>query len=63
MTATPLLTRIEARKGTRIGPVSPVPLTEKMSPFARRLAEKRLHVMDLTATIYSDGCGPDGRAA
>jgi hypothetical protein len=58
----PLLDRIAARKGERIGPVAPVPLTEKMSPFSRRLAEKRLHVSDLT--VYNhDGCGPDGRSA
>ena len=43
MTATPLLDRINARrKAGRVGPLSPVPITEKMSPFQRRLIEKRL---------------------
>ena len=55
---TPLLDRIEARKGTRIGPVSPVPLTEKMSPFMRRVTEKRLHVSDLT--VYNGAVVPSG---
>lgn len=37
MSATPLLDRINARKGT-----PPTPITERMSPFLRRLTEKRL---------------------
>ena len=42
-TATPLLDRINARRKVgRIGPVSPLPITDKMSPFSKRLAEKRL---------------------
>lgn len=59
MSHTPLLDRIEARKPQP----QPTPLTERMSPFMRRLAERRLPTQDRTATIYSDGCGPDGRAA
>lgn len=38
-----LLVRIEARR-----PKEPTPITERMSPFMRRLAEKRLPVKDLT---------------
>lgn len=57
MSATPLLDRIQARKP------EPTPITERMSPFLRRMAEKRLPVADQTGRIYSDGCGPDGRAA
>lgn len=42
-TSTPLLDRINARRKVgRIGPVSPVPITDRMSPFQRRLIEKRL---------------------
>ena len=54
---TPLLDRIQARKP------EPTPIKERMSPFMRRLAEKRLPMQDRTAVIYADGCGPDGRAA
>jgi hypothetical protein len=43
------------------GKPEPVKLTERMSPFMRRLVEKRLPVKD--QTIYADGCGPTGRAA
>ena len=47
-TATPLLDRITARrKAGRIGPVSPVPLVDRVSPFTRRLIEKRLEPKDL----------------
>ena len=58
MTATPLLDRIAARKGTRIGPVAPVPMLDRVSPFTRRLIEKRLPIK-----VLADGCGPNGRAA
>ena len=58
MSPTPLLSRIEQRRDQRIGPVSPVPITGRMSPFAKALLEKRLE-----AKWLSDGCGPDGRAA
>lgn len=58
MSPTPLLDRIAARKGKRIGPVAPVPILERVSPFTRRLIERRLPVKWL-----ADGCGPDGRAA
>ena len=52
--------RINARRKVgRIGPVSPVPIAERMSPFAKRLAEKRL---PLKVWLH-DGCGPDGTAA
>lgn len=51
MTATPLLDRIAARKEL----TKPEPITERMSPFMRRLAEKRLPVQDNTATIYVNG--------
>ena len=47
MSPTPLLDRIKDRRDQRIGPVCPVP-AERMSPFAIRLAEKRLHVHDLS---------------
>ena len=57
MSPTPLLDRIAARKG-RIGPVCPVPMLDRVSPFTRRLIEKRLPVK-----VLADGCGPDGRAA
>lgn len=53
-----LLERIEARKPR----TEPIPLNERMSPFMRRLAEKRLPIKDQTGYIH-DGCGPDGRAA
>ena len=60
MSFTPLLDRInQRRKVGRIGPVSPVPLTTRMSEFSRRLAEKRLPVKEW----MHDGCGPDGTAA
>ena len=42
MTPTPLLSRIEARRP------KPQPITERMSPFMRRLAEKNLPVTDKT---------------
>lgn len=58
-TSTPLLDRIRARKGQIIGPVSPTSIIDKMSPFAKRLAEKRLPVKGW----LHDGCGPDGTAA
>ena len=57
MSATPLLDRIAARKPRP----EPTPIAERMSPFMRRLREKRLPVKD--QTIYHDGCGPDGTAA
>ena len=59
MTATPLLDRIKARQPQP----EPTPIVERMSPFMRRLAEKRLPATDMTGRIYSDGCGPTGSAA
>jgi hypothetical protein len=47
MGTTPLLTRIVERRQKRVGPVCPVPITEKMSPFAKRLAERNLPVKSL----------------
>ncbi len=47
MTSTPLITRIAERQG-RIGPVCPVPLVERMSPFMKRLAERNLPAADRT---------------
>ena len=41
-TSTPLISRIEQRRKVKVGPLSPVPITDKMSPFTRRLIEKRL---------------------
>lgn len=41
-----LLERIEARK-----PQAPVQITERMSPFMRRLAEKNLPVSDKTGWV------------
>ena len=61
MTSTPLLSRIEARRKVgRIGPVSPVPITDKMSPFSKRLAEKRLAPKFIDGAFVPDG---DGGAA
>ncbi|MDP9145928.1 MAG: hypothetical protein M3N43_14765 [Actinomycetota bacterium] len=54
----PLLERIEARRQGRGEPV-PRLITERMSEFSRRLAEKRLPVKGW----LHDGCGPDGRSA
>jgi hypothetical protein len=56
---TPLLDRIRDRD--RRDPDQPTPITERMSPFMRRLREKQLPVKD--TTWLADGCGPDGRAA
>jgi hypothetical protein len=61
MGTTPLLDRIEARRKVgRIGPVSPVPITDKMSPFSKRLLEKRLLPKFLNGAFVPDG---DGGAA
>ena len=58
-TATPLLDRINARRKVgRIGPVSPVAITDKMSPFQRRLLEKQLAPKSLLHDL-----GPDGTPA
>ena len=57
-TATPLLDRINARrKSGRVGPLSPIPIVDKMSPFAKRLAEKQL-----SPKVLHD-LGPDGTPA
>ena len=53
MTATPLLDRIAARKPQR----EPTPITERMSPFLRRLRDKQLPVKDTTSL---HDVGPDG---
>lgn len=58
MTATPLLDRINKQRPQP----EPTPIKERMSPFMRRLREKRLPNADQTGYIF-DGCGPDGRAA
>lgn len=56
---TPLLDRIKAaeqRQNPRpLRPAEPVPFVPKW--------RERLTAKDQTATIYSDGCGPNGRAA
>jgi hypothetical protein len=52
MSATPLLDRIN---GTL---PAPTPITERMSPFMRRLAEKRLPVAD--KTVYVNGAWTPG---
>ena len=57
-TLTPLRDRIEARRPDRLTS-RPRPITERMSEFSRRLAEKRLPVKE----FLHDGCGPDGTAA
>ena len=44
MTATPLLDRIAARRPQP----EPTPIEGRMSPFMRRIAEKRLAVKDFT---------------
>jgi hypothetical protein len=48
MGTTPLIDRIRERQ-------EPTPITERMSPFMRRLREKNLPTQDSTASIYSDG--------
>lgn len=53
MSATPLLDRIH-------GKPEPTPITERMSPFMRRLAEKRLPVADKTGTVYVNGAWTPG---
>ena len=54
MTSTPLLDRIAERRGiarpTTLTPV-PMAITERMSPFMRRLAEKNLPVADKSSFI------------
>ena len=61
MGTTPLLDRINARRKVgRIGPVSPVPIAERMSPFAKRLAEKQLQPKMLLGAFVPDGS--DGAA-
>lgn len=62
-TNTPLLSRIADRRDRRIGPVSPVPLTSRMSEFSKRLSERRLSTRDLT--WYNGALTPtdDGGAA
>jgi len=57
MGTTPLLSRIVERRDRRIGPVCPTPITEKMSPFARRLAERNLQAKSL---FWLHDSGPDG---
>ena len=56
-TATPLLDRIRDRRPDRVGPLCPTPISKKMSPFARRLAEKQL-----MPKVLHD-LGPDGTPA
>lgn len=46
---TPLLDRIEARRTGRRFVPRPIPITERMSEFSKRLAEKRLPVGDRTS--------------
>ena len=57
MTATPLLDRIAARRPMP----EPTPITERMSPFMRRLAERRLPTKDLTNGAWTPA-GSDGAA-
>jgi hypothetical protein len=49
MSSTPLLDRIRDRD--RRDPDQPTPITERMSPFMRRLREKNLPVQDRTAYV------------
>ena len=54
MTSTPLLDRIDARRANaRPKTLTSVPMaiTERMSPFMRRLAEKNLPVADKSSFI------------
>jgi hypothetical protein len=46
MSSTPLLDRIRNRD--RRDPDQPTPITEKMSPFLRRLREKNLAIKDMS---------------
>ena len=58
-TSTPLIDRIRDRRPDRVGPLCPTPISKKMSPFARRLAEKQLAVKEL----WLHDSGPDGTPA
>lgn len=58
MTATPLLDRIQARREDRRVVDQPTPITERMSPFLRRLRDRQLAVKDFTRGSYvPDGSG------
>lgn len=61
MTSTPLLDRIAERRAARPTTLTPVPMaiTDRMSPFMRKLAAKNLPVAD-KSTFVRGAFVPDG---